>query len=218
MAEVQARSRVRPRRVISRARVQGRFHCRHRMGAAYDEATGQAPRIDAPPTSGSIRSSPPAPGEALRSRGRGLTSTSPEQRPHLGAFKRRTLRGDLQLGLEARGERVAQELAVPRPVHCALVAIDRQTQAFPKESLDRCQHTLARALGPHVDVAVVGVTDKTVPASLQFLVQIVEQDVGLSSGESGPPCGVPSSAADTSPPSIIPPANSGGSDEGCVCP
>src|ERR1700681_1141318 len=107
-----------------------------------------------------------------------LAPASPKQHTYFAFEASHRLRGDLQLGLQARGERVAQELAVPRPVHRALVSIDCQTQAIPEEPLDGCQHTLARTLGPHIDIAVVGVADKAVPTSLQFLVQLVEQDVG----------------------------------------
>ena len=55
----------------------------------------------------------------------------------------------------------------------------------------------------HVHVAVVGVANEAVPALLQLLSSSSSRTL-VSSGESGPPCGVPSARGDTTPPSTIP--------------
>ena len=62
--------------------------------------------------------------------------------------------------------------------HRALVPVHAQFELLFKELRHARQHSFSRGLGLHVDVSVVGVAAEGVPALLQFLVQIVQQQIG----------------------------------------
>src|ERR1035438_552833 len=64
-------------------------------------------------------------------------------------------------------------------------------------------HTLPCPAAAHVDVTVVRIPHEAVLALLQSPVKFVEHRFD-SSGDNGPPCGVPSSTGPTSPLSIPP--------------
>ena len=79
--------------------------------------------------------------------------------------------------LPVPGEAEAEKLSFPWPSHGALVGVDAELESPLQESGDRREHTLAAAPRPYIDVAVVGVAAEGVAAPLQFLVEVVEQDV-----------------------------------------
>jgi len=51
-------------------------------------------------------------------------------------------------------------------------------EAFFKELLDTRQHSFACLLTAHIDVTVIGITHKAVAAFLQFLVQLIQHQIG----------------------------------------
>ena len=81
------------------------------------------------------------------------------------------------LHLLVRREAVSKEDPVPWPVHRAFVTVYLQLHFPLQESGHRGHHPLAAALRGNVDVAVVRVTAKGVTSCLQFLVEVIEQDV-----------------------------------------
>src|SRR6185312_7638781 len=105
------------------------------------------------------------------------STSSPEQRRKLALESLLRLWRHLERRLLAPRDRVPQELALRGPGHRALVPVDLQPETLREEALQRCHHPLARFLRPHVHVAVVGVAHEAVPALLQLLIQLVEQDV-----------------------------------------
>ena len=91
------------------------------------------------------------------------------------------LRGDRQ---RAVGEQaVSQELAFPYGGRRALLTVDSQSQSPFEEPSHRCEHAFPSGLRLHVDVAVVGVPAELVPSVLQFLVQIIQQQIGKQGGQ-----------------------------------
>lgn len=80
------------------------------------------------------------------------------------------------------GKGKPQELSPPGPVDGALLQVNPELQPPFHKSPDAVHHVQASPLAPDVDVAVVRVTGKPVPAPLQFLVQVVQDDVGQKRG------------------------------------
>ena len=74
------------------------------------------------------------------------------------------------------------------PIHCALGCVEPELEPAGEEGRDTRHHPLptgqARGLkahGPavgHMNIAVVGVAHKAVTALLQFLIQIIQQQIG----------------------------------------
>ena len=87
------------------------------------------------------------------------------------------LRRDAPLRRPPAREAEAQKGPRRWTVHCALRRVHPQFQPPGKEAFHACHDPLARAPGPHVDVAVVGVADEAVAALLQFLIQDVQHQV-----------------------------------------
>src|SRR5580700_10411464 len=85
---------------------------------------------------------------------------------------------DPQTTLAMRGNAEPEELALPGPRHRAFLRIDAQLQDFLEEDPDPTHHPVPRHATAYVDVAVIGVAAKRELPSFQFMVQIVEQDVG----------------------------------------
>src|SRR5215813_9410528 len=105
--------------------------------------------------------------------------------------------------LSPNREAEAQELANARLGNRALGLVDLELKPFGQEPFDAFHHPLACLPTAHIDVAVVGVANEAVAAFLQLLssTSSIKFD---NSGESGPPCGVPSSVGLTTPPSSTP--------------
>ena len=80
------------------------------------------------------------------------------------------------------GHAVAQEDPLPGAVNGAFGDVDLECQSLFKESGETGHDPLTAASALHVDVAVVGVTAEDVTAPLQFLVELVEQDVRQKGG------------------------------------
>ena len=72
------------------------------------------------------------------------------------------------------GEAEPQELAFPRPLHCALGFIDFEFQN-PRQILRHTgHHPLPRFLTAYIQVAIVRVARKAMPAPFQFPIQLIE--------------------------------------------
>ena len=123
----------------------------------------------------------------------------PEQHPEFGLETFHTLGRDFKSRLMVERHAVPQKLPVPRTVHGTLFRVDPEFETFVEVPGQRSQYAFPRLLGPHVNVAVIGVTAERVAAPLQFLVQVVQQDVGQQWR-----CGVPSVRCATSPSSMMP--------------
>ncbi len=90
------------------------------------------------------------------------------------AFER--LRRDAQP--PAAQQPAPEELAFAHVGHRALETVHAQVKLLLKEPRHALHHPLARLLRLHVDVAVVGVAAEAMAALLEFLVQIVQHQVG----------------------------------------
>lgn len=102
-------------------------------------------------------------------------------RSHLVFELRDGLGGD---GDEQRdGEDEAQELAFPDSASAALFRVDLQPQFLRDPLADVAQRSPGRLLAAHVDVAVIGVSDVLEAAAFQFLVELIQVDVGQQRGE-----------------------------------
>src|SRR5688572_3788437 len=74
-------------------------------------------------------------------------------------------------------EVVTQKASAPRRRYRALFLVDSQPKLrvlLPQSG----KHPLPRTFRPHIDIAVVGVPHKRMPASLQFLIHFVQEYVG----------------------------------------
>ena len=87
-----------------------------------------------------------------------------------------THRGDSQFA--AAPKTVAEELAFLDKCHRAFRPVDPQSEFGLDESCHAFEHAFACHLSPHIYVAVVGVPAELVPSAFQFLIEIVEQQVG----------------------------------------
>jgi hypothetical protein len=63
-------------------------------------------------------------------------------------------------------------------VHRALLCVHNQLQPLLKKLRDRGHHPFTCNLTAHVYVAVIGITAEAVASLFQFLVELIEQDVG----------------------------------------
>src|SRR5206468_12559287 len=104
---------------------------------------------------------------------------------------------------QTAGETESEKLSHLRPRHRALRLVDLELESLPDESRDALHHPLTRSFAVNVDVAIVRVSNKAMSTPLQLPVQFVEHEVA-EQGESGPPCGVPSTLGLTNPFSITP--------------
>ncbi len=72
---------------------------------------------------------------------------------------------------------VTKELAIPRSINRTLGMIDTKLELRLKEPGNARQNTLAADSAADINVAVIGVATKAVPASFQFLVEIIQKDI-----------------------------------------
>src|ERR1035438_10217530 len=70
-----------------------------------------------------------------------------------------------------------EKLPLLRSRHCALRLIDLEFELVRDESRNAFHHPLTRPLAAHVDIAIIGVAQVTVAASLQLTVEFVEHKV-----------------------------------------
>src|SRR5208337_2599274 len=96
-----------------------------------------------------------------------------------------------------------KKLSLPRSRHRALRLVDLEPQLAGQEPAHRGHDPFAGATAANIDVAVVGVPAKAVTARASSLSRSSSTRL-LRMGESGPPCGVPSSTGLTKPSSITP--------------
>ena len=74
--------------------------------------------------------------------------------------------------------------AEPEKVHfvrfanATLLLVNLEPHALFQEPTDRCHDALPGPFTAHEDVCVVGVANKAVAAPCQFLIQLIEHDVG----------------------------------------
>ncbi|GBE16126.1 hypothetical protein BMS3Abin14_02206 [bacterium BMS3Abin14] len=73
---------------------------------------------------------------------------------------------------------VTQETPLPGTVHRALVPVHIELETSLQKPTDRGQYTLAGTLGPYINITVIRVSTERVAPPFQFLVQIIQQDVG----------------------------------------
>jgi hypothetical protein len=92
----------------------------------------------------------------------------------------------------------AQKRSLPSCRYRALRRIDVEFEPRRDEECDTRHHAMARSRGADVHIAVVRVPNETVPATFELAIKRVQHEFD-SNGESGPPCGVPSSVALTKP-------------------
>lgn len=92
----------------------------------------------------------------------------------LGPFQ--ALWGDAQP--TASQETVAKELAILDECHRAFLPIDTKVKDFLQEPGDRPQHPLPPCLRLDVDITIIGIATEAVAATFQFLVQVVQEQVG----------------------------------------
>ncbi len=109
----------------------------------------------------------------------GATFTSPEQHLELALKPLDRLTGHLQTHVAfplAYG--IAQKGSLPGAVYRTLFLIDPQLQPGLQELSHRGQYPVSRPSAPDVDVAVIGIAAEAVTPSLQFPIQIGQQDIG----------------------------------------
>jgi hypothetical protein len=107
------------------------------------------------------------------------------------------------LGIRTGRKAEPEELPFLRACHRTLGLVYLELELLCDEARDALHHPLTRAFAANVNVTVVRIANKAMSAALQLPVEFVEHEV-ISSGESGPPCGVPSTLGPTSPFSITP--------------
>jgi hypothetical protein len=73
----------------------------------------------------------------------------------------------------------AQKLASPRPVHRAFLRVYRQLEFLLQEPSQRLHQSLPGPSAAYVDVAVVRIPAEPMSPLLQFLVQIIQQDISI---------------------------------------
>lgn len=61
--------------------------------------------------------------------------------------------------------------------HLALFLVDRELELLPEETANVCHYPLTRPTTFHQNDKVIGITGKPVPSTLQFLIQIIQEDV-----------------------------------------
>ena len=71
-----------------------------------------------------------------------------------------------------------RETALPDRGDGALLLVDLEAEPVLQERRHRRHHSLPCRLRPHIDVAVIGVSAEPMSPSFQFLVQIVQQQIG----------------------------------------
>src|SRR5262249_30824387 len=106
---------------------------------------------------------------------------------------------DVRTGRKAE----AEELPFLRSCHRTLCLIYLELELMCDEARDALHHPLTRAFTANIDVAIVRITYKRCPRRSSSRSSSSSTRL-LSSGESGPPCGVPSTLGLTSPFSITP--------------
>jgi len=95
---------------------------------------------------------------------------------------------------------VAEERPFPDRCDRALLPVDPEPEPPFQEGGERSHHPLPRRLGPHIDIAVVGIAAEGVAAPLELPVQVVEKKIGQERRQGAAPpvkpegrlCGVPS--------------------------
>ena len=97
----------------------------------------------------------------------------------------------------------AQELPLLWLRHRAFRLVDLQLEPVGQEPAHAGHDPFAGAATANVDVAVIGIAAEAEASAGQFLIEIVKHEL-LKRGESGPPCGVPSSTGRTKPSSVTP--------------
>jgi len=83
--------------------------------------------------------------------------------------------GPTQLGPP---ESESEQHAIVGLCHPAFVLVDHQPEPAGQEARDACHDPFARAVALHQDQQVVRIADKPMTPALQFLVQVVQQNVG----------------------------------------
>src|SRR5690606_25284336 len=79
--------------------------------------------------------------------------------------------------------RVAEKFPIPRAVDRTFLTVDLEFQLALQKLCDRFQYPFTSSPRLHVDHAVVCIPTKGVSSSLQFLVQVIQEDVGQQGGE-----------------------------------
>lgn len=59
----------------------------------------------------------------------------------------------------------------------ALFPVDAQSQAFGQEPFHRVRNSMPRPFRLHIDIAVVGIAAELMSSTLQFFVQLIQEDV-----------------------------------------
>src|SRR5262249_30901315 len=104
-------------------------------------------------------------------------SAPTRQFPHPLLEPRNDRRRDASLGLSCDREAKAKERSLRRPSHGTLRAVDLEFESACDEGREALHHSLPRALATHVDIAVIGVANEPVAASLQLSIELVEHQV-----------------------------------------
>src|SRR5258708_29854156 len=65
-----------------------------------------------------------------------------------------------------------------RLAYATLLLVDLEPHALFQEPTDRCHDALAGPFAAHEDVRIIGVADESVASPCQFLIQLIEHDVG----------------------------------------
>src|ERR1700712_3990850 len=74
--------------------------------------------------------------------------------------------------------------AEPEKVHfvrfanATLLLVNLEPHALFQETTDRCHDALSGPFAAHEDICIIGVADESVTSPCQFLVQLIEYDVG----------------------------------------
>lgn len=105
--------------------------------------------------------------------------------------------------LPAPSEAVTQELTRFGVRYRALLRVNLQLQFTTQPVRQPRHHSIARTFAFHIDVTVVYVKSELQAALLQLLIEVISSRFD-NSGDSGPPCGVPSVTDLTRPASITP--------------
>src|SRR5215472_14780423 len=114
-----------------------------------------------------------------------------------------SLRRNDALDLRTSRKAESEKLPLLRSRHRTLRLVYLELEPLRDELRDALHHPLPRPLAANVDVTVVRVTNEPMAPALQLPSSSSSTRL-LSSGESGPPCGVPSTLGLTNPFSITP--------------
>ena len=116
----------------------------------------------------------------------GCDGSSPTRRRHLPHFRPQSLLcfgggkdGDLVTCLPSRALKAeAQEFNLIGWPHATLLLVDLKPHARLQKSPNRSHDALSGAFAAHEDIAIIGVANKPETSPRQFVVQLVEHDIG----------------------------------------